>query len=106
MDRYRERADITDRAMFRQIRRGDNIQPNRITAHSARRIIRKRAANVGVKGFISGHSLRVGSAVSLMQAGANVVVFILRMATHAMKIKLNLYDERIFNYLYLLSLDY
>ncbi len=73
LDRYRERADITDGAVFRHIRRGDNIQPNRITAHSARRIIKKRAADAGVKGFISGHSLRVGSAVSLAQAGATVV---------------------------------
>ena len=73
LDRYRERADITDGALFRHIRRGDNIQPNRLTAHSARRIIKKRAAAAGVKGFISGHSLRVGSAVSLAQAGATVV---------------------------------
>lgn len=73
LDRYRERAEITDGALFRHIRRGDNIQPNRITAHSARRIIKKRAADAGVKGCISGHSLRVGSAVSLAQAGATVV---------------------------------
>ena len=73
LDRYRERANITGGAMFRHIRRGDHIQPNRITAHSARRIIKKRAADAGVKGFISGHSLRVGSAVSLAQAGATVV---------------------------------
>ncbi len=73
LDRYRERADITDGAVFRHIRRGDHIQPNRITAHSARRIIKKRAAVAGVEGFISGHSLRVGSAVSLAQAGATIV---------------------------------
>ena len=73
LDRYRERADITDGAMFRHIRRGDHIQSDRLTPHSARRIIKKRAANAGVKGFISGHSLRVGSAVSLAQAGATVV---------------------------------
>lgn len=73
LERYRERADITDGAMFRHIRRGDNIQTNRITAHSARRIIKKRAVDAGVDGFISGHSLRVGSAVSLAQAGATVV---------------------------------
>ncbi len=73
LDCYRERAEITDGAMFRHIRRGDNIQPNRITAHSARRIIKKRAADAGMKGFISGHSLRVGSAVSLAQAGATIV---------------------------------
>ena len=73
LDRYRDRADITDGAVFRHIRRGDHIQPNRITAHSARRIIKKRAAVADVEGFISGHSLRVGSAVSLAQAGATVV---------------------------------
>ena len=55
------------------IRRGDNIQPTRLHPHSARRIIKKRAADAGVEGFISGHSLRVGSAVSLAQAGATVV---------------------------------
>lgn len=36
-------------------------------------IIKKRAADAGVDGFISGHSLRVGSAVSLAKAGASVV---------------------------------
>ena len=71
--RYRERADITSGALFRHIRRGDHIQSDRLTPHSARRIIKKRAANAGVEGFISGHSLRVGSAVSLAQAGATVV---------------------------------
>ena len=73
LDRYRERSGITDGAVFRHIRRGDHIQSDRLTPHSARRIIKKRAANAGVEGFISGHSLRVGSAVSLAQAGATVV---------------------------------
>ena len=59
LDRYRERADITDGAVFRHIRRGNHIQPTRLHPHSARRIIKKRAANAGVDGFISGHSLRV-----------------------------------------------
>ena len=70
---YRERAGITHSALFRHIRRGDHIQPTRLHPHSARRIIKKRAADAGVEGFISGHSLRVGSAVSLAQAGATVV---------------------------------
>ena len=73
LEGYRERAGITDGAVFRHIRRGDHIQPTRLHPHSARRIIKKRAANAGVEGFISGHSLRVGSAVSLAQAGATVV---------------------------------
>ena len=73
LTQYRETAGITRGALFRHIRRGDNIQSDRLTPHSARRIIKKRAANAGVDGFISGHSLRVGSAVSLAQAGATVV---------------------------------
>ena len=73
LKQYRETDGITRGALFRHIRRGDNIQPIRLHPHSARRIIKKRAAHAGVEGFISGHSLRVGSAVSLAQAGATVV---------------------------------
>ena len=73
LNQYRERANIIRGALFRHIRRGDHIQLTRLHPHSARRIIKKRAAHAGVEGFISGHSLRVGSAVSLAQAGATVV---------------------------------
>ena len=73
LNQYRERSGITRGALFQHIRRGDHIQPMRLHPHSARRIIKKRAADAGVEGFISGHSLRVGSAVSLAQAGATVV---------------------------------
>ena len=73
LNQYRERANITRGALFRHVRRGDHIQPTRLHPHSARRIIQKRAQAAGVEGFISGHSLRVGSAVSLAQAGATVV---------------------------------
>ena len=73
LTQYRETAGITDGAVFRHIRRGGHIQPRRLTAHSARRIIQKRARAAGIQGFISGHSLRVGSAVSLAQAGATLV---------------------------------
>ena len=73
LERYGERVGITRSALFRHIRRGDHIQPTRLNPHSARRIIQKRAHAAGVEGFISGHSLRVGSAVSLAQAGASVV---------------------------------
>ena len=73
LNRYREEADIVGGAVFRRIRCGGYIQPNRLNPHSARRIIKKRVVDAGVAGFISGHSLRVGSAVSLAQAGATVV---------------------------------
>ena len=73
IDHYRSRADIEGGALFRRIRRGDHVTGERLTVVSARRIIKARAKAAGVEGFISGHSLRVGSAVSLAQAGASVV---------------------------------
>ena len=73
IDRYCTKADISSGALFRRIRRGDHVTLERLTVVSARRIIKARAQAAGVEGFISGHSLRVGSAVSLAQAGASVV---------------------------------
>ena len=73
LKQYREDTGITRGAVFRHIRRGGHVQSDRLTTVSARRIIQKRAQVAGVEGFISGHSLRVGSAVSLAQAGATVV---------------------------------
>ena len=70
---YLTKADIKRGALFRRVRRGDHITSERLTQQSARRIIKQRAHEAGVEGFISGHSLRVGSAVSLAQAGASVV---------------------------------
>ena len=71
--RYLTKASIHRGALFRRVRRGDHITSERLTQQSARRIIKQRAHQAGVEGFISGHSLRVGSAVSLAQAGATVV---------------------------------
>ena len=45
----------------------------RLSARSIRSIVQRRAADAGIEGRISGHSLRVGSAQSLAQAGASVV---------------------------------
>lgn len=73
LKRYTEQAGIDSGAVFRRIRFGGHIQQERLHPHSARRIIKKRPVDAGVEGFISGHSLRVGSAVSLAQAGATVV---------------------------------
>ena len=71
--RYCEAGGITEGALFRRIRRGDNITGGRLTVDGVRKIIKHRAREAGVDGNISGHSLRVGSAVSLAQAGASVV---------------------------------
>ena len=54
--------------------------------------IKRWAAEAGIEGFISGHSLRVGSAVSLAQAGATLVDMLMagrwknpEMPTHCAK---------------------
>ena len=73
ISRYCEAGRITKGALFRRIRRGDNITNSRLTVDGARKTIKRRAHAAGVEGVISGHSLRIGSAVSLVQAGASVV---------------------------------
>ena len=45
---------------------------NRLGVKGARAAIQRRAAEAGVTGLISGHSLRVGSALSLADAGATM----------------------------------
>ena len=70
--RYCKAGSITNGALFRRIRRGDNITDSRLSTDGARQTIKRRARAAGVEGCISGHSLRAGSAVSLVQAGASV----------------------------------
>ena len=71
--RYCAAGSVTDGALFRRIHRGDHIINSRLTIDGARKTIKRRAREAGVEGVISGHSLRIGSAVSLAQAGASVV---------------------------------
>ena len=70
--RYRDAGEIADGPLFRRILKGDKVTTQRITAGSARHIIKQRASLVGVD-TISGHSMRIGSAISLTEAGASVV---------------------------------
>ena len=65
LKQYCKQPGITDGEVFRHICRGGHVQSERLTSRSAHRIIKQRAAHVGIEGFISGHSLQVGSAVSL-----------------------------------------
>ena len=71
--RYCAAGDIEQGALFRRVRWHKHITLDRLSANGARNAIKRWAAEAGVEGFISGHSLRVGSAVSLAQAGASVV---------------------------------
>ena len=70
--RYCKVGGITQGALFRRVRRGDNITGSRLSVQGARNAIKRRAQEAGVEGLISGHSFRIGSAVSLAQAGASV----------------------------------
>ena len=73
IERYRQRGDIEGGALFRRVRFHQHVGDERLSVVGARLAIKARAKACGVEGFISGHSLRVGSAVSLAQAGASVV---------------------------------
>ncbi len=66
-------AALTQGALFRPIFKSGRLREGRLTERSIRRIIIRRAREAGVKGRISGHSLRVGSAQSLASAGASLV---------------------------------
>ena len=70
---YCAAAEIKTGTLFRRIRRDGHITAERLSVVSARRIIKKRAKDAGIEGFISRHSLRVGTAISLAQAGATLV---------------------------------
>jgi len=59
--------------LFRSVRRGGHPTNDRLSDRAVRKIIARRAADAGVEGRVSGHSLRVGAARSLAVAGASVV---------------------------------
>ena len=73
IERYRERGGIAGGPLFRRVRFHQHIGKERLSVIGARAAIKARAQAAGVEGFISGHSLRIGSAISLAQAGASVV---------------------------------
>ena len=65
-------ADIACGPLFRRIRRGGHPGTRPLHPSSVASILSKRAAAVGIKGKVRGHSLRVGSAQSLVRAGASL----------------------------------
>ena len=72
MRRYRSAAGVESGPLLRGINKGGSVG-NRLSARSIRTVIQLRAAAAGIKGRVSGHSLRVGSAQSLAAAGAGLV---------------------------------
>ena len=71
--RWLRRSGIERGALFRRVRYHQHLGKGRLSVVGARDAIKRWAHEAGVEGFISGHSLRVGSAVSLARAGATVV---------------------------------
>ncbi len=65
-------ANIASGPLFRRIRRGDYPGTRPLHPSSIASILAKRATAVGIEGNIRGHSLRVGSAQSLVRAGATL----------------------------------
>ena len=79
--KWLERSELSEGYLFRRMTaRGDNLyrdketgEPSKLTHDGVRRIIKSCAARVGLTDKVSGHSARIGSAVSLAQAGASLV---------------------------------
>ena len=79
--KWLERSELSEGSLFRRMTaRGDNLyrdkqtgEPCKLTNDGVRRIIKSCASRVGLVDKVSGHSARIGSAVSLAQAGASLV---------------------------------
>lgn len=69
---WKEAAGIDSGPLFRRIRKGEGVEATALTAQSIRAIIQRWAKAAGVSGRVSGHSLRVGAAQSLVSAGATL----------------------------------
>ena len=76
-----ERSELKKGYLFRRMTaRGDNLyrdketgEPPCLTDDGVRRVIKTCAARVGLTEKVSGHSLRIGTTVSLAQQGASLV---------------------------------
>ena len=79
--KWLERSELAEGYLFRRMTaRGDNLyrdkqtgEPSNLTDDGVRRIIKSCAARVGLTEKVSGHSLRIGTTVSLAQRGASLV---------------------------------
>src|SRR4051812_14144639 len=63
-------APITEGPIFRSMRKGDTLQPGRLTGHAVAAIVKKYANAAGLPVHLfSGHSLRAGFVTSAARAG-------------------------------------
>jgi site-specific recombinase XerD len=68
-----EAASITEGPIFRRVRRGDHVQPERLSDRSVADIVKAHAQRVGLNpAAFSGHSLRSGFLTSAARRGATL----------------------------------
>ncbi len=68
---WRETAGVASGPLFRSILKDGAVATTALGRSGIRKMIRRRATAAGCRGRISGHSLRVGSAQSLVARGAS-----------------------------------
>ena len=68
--RWLQAAGAADGPLFRHVYKGGKVADATISERSIRNIVKRCAADVGINGRVSSHSLRVGAAQSLRDAGA------------------------------------
>ena len=74
IEELKAKADLSRGALFRRVLKNGKMTVTRLTPEAVREIVKKRSQGIrGVKGRVSGHSLRVGSAVSLARGNASLV---------------------------------
>ena len=73
IESYLNHTGIEEGAFFRGNKYKDPKKNRRINRNTVRALLKQRAKDAGIDGFISGHSPRVGMAVSLARAGAGEI---------------------------------
>ncbi|GEP00536.1 site-specific integrase [Methylobacterium haplocladii] len=85
---------IRSGALFRHIRKGDNLTEERLKDHAVAEIVKGRAKAVGLDPkFFAGHSLRSGFVTSALAAGADVLK-VMSVTRHTQVQTLKGYDQR------------
>ena len=70
---WMEGADVGSGPLFRPVDRRGRVPERRLGPDSVRTAIKRRAREAGIRGRVSGHSLRIGTAQRLAGEGASLV---------------------------------
>ena len=74
IEELKAKADTSRGPLFRRVLKNGKMTTTWLSPEAIREIVKKRSQGIrGVKGRVSGHSLRVGSAVSLARGNASLV---------------------------------